>query len=91
MDGDLAGFIQRAERFANVEILEAGHMVGHSDVSWIHCGAFQRDQAEAWFGMCWSLMSCQPIFDWLPSLTGTYGSAEADAVAVCCVYTRPAL
>lgn len=29
VDDELAGFIQRHERFANVEILDAGHMVRH--------------------------------------------------------------
>jgi hypothetical protein len=29
VDDELAGFIQRHQRFANVEILDAGHMVRH--------------------------------------------------------------
>jgi carboxypeptidase C (cathepsin A) len=39
VDGELAGFIQRHERFANVEILEAGHMVRqlHYHVSILPC------------------------------------------------------
>jgi hypothetical protein len=32
VDDELAGFIQRHERFANVEILDAGHMVRRQSV-----------------------------------------------------------